>query len=571
MKTIRTTVLATAAAMLALLAAPRAFAQADPPGRVARLNLAQGSISFLPSGGTDDDWVQAVVNRPLTTGDRVWADANSRAEIHVGSAAIRMDSNTGISFLNLDDATVQLRLTDGSIYVRVRHLDPNNTFEIDTPNVAFAIHRPGVYRLDAHPSDATTVITVRQGEGEAIGGGRNWDVRSDQQVLLAGNDSLDYDLKDADAQQPTDFDRWSMDRDAREDRIAPRYVSPEMTGYEDLDAYGEWRDVPGYGWCWAPAGVAVGWAPYRYGHWVWVSPWGWTWVEDEPWGFAPFHYGRWAFYGAAWVWVPGPAVVRPVYAPALVAWVGGGGFSVGVGVGVGWFPLGPREVFVPSYRVSETYVTRVNVTNTVVERTTVINVYHGGGERVTYVNQRVGGGVTVVDRETFINARPVAAHVVRVDDRVIVNARVGHEAGFQPERASVYGAGRRDTPHPPAEVVNRTVITHSAPPREPDHFARTENGNNRPADRPAGNPQAQPPQNSQRQDSGRQQDNRFNRNDDRTMPAPAHPAPPVRQASPQERQNEQQKQQTWQNAHPRNDDSKKSDSKKDKGKGKGGN
>lgn len=609
MKTIRTTVLATAAAMLVLLAAPRAFAQADPPGRVARLNLAQGSISFLPSGGTDDDWVQAVVNRPLTTGDRVWADASSRAEIHVGSAAIRMDSNTGISFLNLDDATVQLRLTDGSIYVRVRHLDQNNTFEIDTPNVAFAIHRPGVYRLDAHPSDATTVITVRQGEGEAIGGGRNWDIRSDQQVLLAGNDSLDYDLKDADAQQPTDFDRWSTDRDAREDRIAPRYVSPEMTGYEDLDAYGEWREVPGYGWCWAPAGVAVGWAPYRYGHWVWVSPWGWTWVEDEPWGFAPFHYGRWAFYGAAWVWVPGPVVVRPVYAPALVAWVGGGGFSVGVGVGVGWFPLGPREVFVPSYRVSETYVTRVNVTNTVVERTTVINVYHGGGERVTYVNQRVGGGVTVVDRETFINARPVATHVVRVDDRVIVNARVGHEAGFQPERASVYGAGRRDTPHPPAEVVNRTVVTHAPPPREPNHFAQPDNRDNRDGrsfDRPdnrdardnrdnrSGNgapnsqvmparpPQQQnqppqqvqpaaPPQNQQRQDSGRQQDNRFNRNDDRTVTPPAHPAPPVRQASPQERQNEQQKQQTWQNAHPRNDDNKKSDSKKDKGKGKGGN
>ena len=609
MKTIRSTILA-AAAVFALFAAPRAFAQADPPGRVARLNLAQGNVSFLPSGGSDDDWVQAVVNRPLTTGDRIWADAGSRAELHVGSTAIRLDSMTGVSFLNLDDSTAQLRLTDGSVYVRVRHLDPGNTFEVDTPNIAFAIRRPGTYRIDAHPSDSASVITVRQGEGEAIGGGRSWQVRSDQEVILAGTDSLDYDLKDADNQPLSDFDHWSMDRDAREDRIAPRYVSAEMTGYEDLDGYGAWREVPGYGWCWAPTGVEVGWAPYRYGHWVWVSPWGWTWVEDEPWGFAPFHYGRWAFYGASWVWVPGPVVVRPVYAPALVAWVGGGGFSVGVGVGagVGWFPLGPREVFVPSYRyrVSEAYVTRVNVTNTVVERTTVVNVYRGGGERVTYANQRVGGGVTVVDRETFVNARPVRDHIVRVDERAVVNARVGRDAGFQPERASVYGAGRRDTPHPPAQAVNRAVVTHAPPPREPNHFAQPDNRDNRSFDRnnnpggrdnrggngapnsqviPARPPQQQnqPPQQTQQQvqssappqsqgNSGRQNGRFQGNNDDRTAPPPTRPAPPVHAASPEVRQNEQQKQQTWQNAHPRNDDSKGNNGKggdKDKGKGKG--
>ena len=125
-----------------------------------------------------------------------------------------------------------------------------------------------------------------------------------------------------------------------------------MTGSQDLDTYGAWQTAPDYGPVWVPTGVAVGWAPYRYGHWVWMAPWGWTWVEDEPWGFAPFHYGRWVFVGGAWGWVPGPVGVRPVYAPALVAWVGGTpGFSfsvaIGGGGGIGWFPLGPREVFVP--------------------------------------------------------------------------------------------------------------------------------------------------------------------------------------------------------------------------------
>ena len=169
---------------------------------------------------------------------------------------------------------------------------------------------------------------------------------------------------------------------------------------------------PDYGPVWVPTGVAVGWAPYRFGHWVWIAPWGWTWVEDEPWGFAPFHYGRWVSVGGVWGWVPGPVAVRPVYAPALVAWVGGTpGFSfsvsIGAGGGIGWFPLGPREVFVPGYRVSDAYVTRVNVTNTVVERTTVINVYHNNVTNITYVNQRVNGGVTVVSHDTFVNARPV--------------------------------------------------------------------------------------------------------------------------------------------------------------------
>ncbi len=91
---------------------------------------------------------------------------------------------------------------------------------------------------------------------------------------------------------------------------------------------------------WVPNGTPAGWAPYHYGHWVWVDPWGWTWVDDAPWGFAPFHYGRWAYVGGYWGWVPGPIAARPVYAPALVAWVGGGA------VEAEWLGsrFGPREV-----------------------------------------------------------------------------------------------------------------------------------------------------------------------------------------------------------------------------------
>ena len=133
-----------------------------------------------------------------------------------------------------------------------------------------------------------------------------------------------------------------------------------MVGYEDLDDYGAWQTDPNYGAVWFPRSTPAGWAPYRYGHWESVQPWGWTWIDDEPWGFAPFHYGRWASVRGRWGWVPGEAKLRPVYAPALVAFVGGQGWSgsasFGSGGGVGWVPLAPGEPFVPAYRASTAYV-----------------------------------------------------------------------------------------------------------------------------------------------------------------------------------------------------------------------
>src|SRR3979411_1583279 len=95
-----------------------ALADDDPPGRVARLNYMQGSVSFQPGG--ESDWLQANPNRPLTTGDNLWTDRNSRGELHLGSAAIRLSSETGISFLNLDDRTVQIQLAQ--VWFSVRYL-----------------------------------------------------------------------------------------------------------------------------------------------------------------------------------------------------------------------------------------------------------------------------------------------------------------------------------------------------------------------------------------------------------------------------------------------------------------
>src|ERR1700730_17961967 len=98
--------------------------QDDPPSRVARLGYMEGSVSFEPAG--ENDWVGAVPNRPMTTGDKIWADRDSRAELQLGSATIRLAANTGCSFLNLDDRTAQIQLTSGSLNIRVRQLDQND-------------------------------------------------------------------------------------------------------------------------------------------------------------------------------------------------------------------------------------------------------------------------------------------------------------------------------------------------------------------------------------------------------------------------------------------------------------
>ena len=445
----------------------------DPPSRVGRMNYSQGQVSFQPGG--EGDWVQAVPNRPLTTGDNLWADRDSRAELHVGSTALRIGSETSLTFLDLDDHTMQLRLAQGSLILRVRHLDDDETIEIDTPNIAFDVQRLGEYRIDVHPDGQESVIDVYSGRGEAVGGGNNYTVVANQEAVFTGDEQqLSYDINSL--PRGDEFDQWAFDRDRREDRdYAQNYVSREMTGYEDLDDYGRWSYAANYGPVWVPADVPMGWAPYRYGHWVWVAPWGWTWVDDEPWGFAPFHYGRWCVINGGWAWVPGPVVTRPVYAPALVAFVGGGGFnfsvSFGGGGGVAWFPLAPGEVYVPGYHVSRTYVNQVNVTNTVVNVTKVTNVYNNytvnnNVTRITYVNQTAPNAVTAVSHETFVNARPVARNVVRVPEREIAQAPVARSVAIQPVRQSEIGAGRPSAA-PPRAVVSRQVVAIRAPSPPP--------------------------------------------------------------------------------------------------------
>src|ERR1700730_5069018 len=435
--------------LIASMAGALAFGQADdPPGRAARLGYLSGTVSFQP--GSVEDWIPATLNRPLSTGDRLWTEAGARAELHLGSAGLRLNGRTNFAFLNLNDRIAQIQISQGALSVRLRHLDEQESFEIDTPQAAFSLLRPGDYRVDVNEQGDTTIVAVRGGEGEMTAGGQAFPVNARQQVRITSNEGggpPTFDARDIPAGDA--FDNFCQDRDRREDLSeSGRHVSRDMPGYADLDGYGAWREVPEYGWVWAPR-VEVGWAPYRLGHWAWISPWGWTWVDDAPWGYAPFHYGRWAFAGSGWIWVPGPIAVRPVYAPALVAWVGGPSFSVGIAVGggaaVGWFPLAPGELWVPAYRASPRYFNQVNVSNTVVNKTVnITNVYNNvyvnkttNVTNVNYVNQNVNGAVTAVPQNAMVSGRPVSQAAMRVPPAAVRAVQVQQAAPVAPERAAV--------------------------------------------------------------------------------------------------------------------------------------
>src|SRR5438093_540201 len=440
-----------------------------PPSRVGRLSYLGGSVSFRPAGA--DDWAAPTVNYPLHGGDHLWTDADARAEITLGSTALRLAPYTAFGFLALDDHTTQVRLSQGSLSVRLRNLDDEDSFEIDTPNGAVSLLRPGSYRVDVDSTGDTATVTVRRGEAEITAAGSAFTVKRDQAAVVSGTDSPSYDIRDA--LPPNDWEEWGASRDRRwDDSRSARYVSRETIGYEDLDEHGDWRDTPDYGPVWVPHPVMAGWAPYRYGHWAWVEPWGWTWIDDASWGFAPFHYGRWVYWDGSWVWVPGHVVARPVYAPALVVFVGGRNWSLAIagGSGVAWFPLAPEEPYVPAYRVSNTYIRNVNVTNVNVTNVNVTNV---NGTNINYRNRRERDGVTVVSRETFVGSRPVSQGVIVVPrDRLDRASVVGAAAPIAPGRRSVLGqpaiiAVRR----PPAAVATREVVVQRQPPPPPVPFA----------------------------------------------------------------------------------------------------
>src|SRR5579864_4449822 len=454
---------------LLLFIAPKARAdEGDPPSRVARISLLDGNVSFQPSG--TEDWAAAAKNRPVTVGDKLWTDQDSRAELQAGQASLHLGSMTALSFLNLDENILQARIAEGAVNFRVRELREGDLYEVDTPNLAFTVKEAGAFRVDVNENGDGTRITAIRGEGEVTAGGKTYEVHAGEQAEFSGVEDPEYHTTNAPA--PDDLDRWAADRDLKEEHSASaKYVSRDVPGYSDLDDYGSWREEPDYGPVWYPSEVAVGWAPYSYGYWNWVGPWGWTWVDYDPWGFAPFHYGRWAFVGGAWGWCPGPVYARPFYGPAFVGFLGGGfGFGFGFGGGIGWFPLGFREPFHPWYHTSGNYLRNVNINNTRINNVNILNNSTHNNFKYAYANNV--RAVTAASRNTFVNGQAVNRGSMHLRQASLRGAQVTNGASFSPTKASFTGAAgaRGHVSTPPSSVMNRSVMARTAPAAAASHI-----------------------------------------------------------------------------------------------------
>ena len=437
----------------------------DPPARVARVSYLNGQVSVQPGGV--DDWAPAQLNLPLKGGDALWTPSRSRAELQVGPTGLRAADGTSLELLRVEDGAFQVGLDQGSVMVRLLPGAARDAVEVDTPAGAVSLGSAGSYRVDMAADRPDGSVTVRTGHADVTLEGEVIPVGPGKRLRITGGDEPSFELENA--PPPDDFERWSEGRDSREAHsVGAQKLGRAFTGAGDLDGAGTWKAHPDYGDVWTP-NVPAGWAPYRNGRWAWVDPWGWTWVDDAPWGFTTSHYGRWASLGGAWTWVPRASATasgRPVYAPALVAFVGqpeGPRRDKPIsGGGVAWFPLGPKDPYAPAYPVSRSYYSRMNpwVKDTALPRAGA------------WGNQAVPGAVTVVPRSTFTSFAPVANAVVPMGDaKFFRSGHVGAAPALPPSARSVLASASQPASRPPGELGGRPWLARTPLPPRPVPFS----------------------------------------------------------------------------------------------------
>src|SRR5262245_16837730 len=513
-----------------------------------RISYFNGQVSFWRPGA--DDWAPAKINTPLAPGDVLYAGPDGNVEVQVGPRAfVRAAEGTQIGLDNQEQDFLQLRLTGGLAALDFRELPAGQTVELDTPNAVFTIERMGFFRADVE-ADTTSFRAHRGGVATMTpAGGEATQIGGNQQVVVTGSDMPRVETGAAPALSA--WDKWNYERTDYVIRSASaRYVPRGTYGTEELDQHGTWRTVDNYGTVWAPSGVPAGWVPYSTGRWIWDPRFGWTWLDDAPWGWAPYHHGRWVFVGSYWAWAPGPIVVRPVYAPALVVFLGG---PVRVGVRpVFWAPLAWGEPVVPWWgRPGFVGVATWRgwggphvVNNVVVNKTTTVNVTNIN----VYRNVTVNNAVVGVSSDRFghhderprrieqaearklapvrgaPDVKPVAASVTvasgtavkppaSMEKRAVVATRPPHDAstrlrdqGIAPTRTAEPNAPPRIVPAPKAVRGTEPMFTRPQP------GPRTAPGQQ--GDTPEGR--------SERPDRG----GRRERNQPQAMPAPSQTQPP---------------------------------------------
>ena len=447
------------------------------PG-VAHISLMNGEVSM--QRGDSGDWVATSINSPLVPGDVIATGDHARTEIQLDHAnMLRLAARSQVKIANLTQSQIQVQISQG--YANYSIFKGNEAqVEIDTPNVAVHPTQPGIYRVQVNSDEQTDVI-VRDGEVEVTTPQGSTTVTSGQVITIRGTDDPEYRVSDAPDRD--DWDLWNRDRDRTiQNAEGPRRTNAYYTGVSQLDTYGRWVTIDGYGSVWQPYGPP-GWTPYSDGRWVWEPYYGWTWVSYEPWGWAPYHYGRWFSDAGYWYWWPGPIypAYRPLWAPAYVFFLGfGHHVSFGFGFGsIGWLPVGPCDPFFPWYGRGFNQINIVNI------NTFNFNNFHGhfirplgiegrqrfiSNIRLAGTDAHVRAGISTVSAEGFgRGASPIRRGVSEADFRgargVTGNLPVvPTRESLQPARASIRPAieGRSS--------AQQHFFTRNQPPAGPASF-----------------------------------------------------------------------------------------------------
>jgi hypothetical protein len=401
---------------------PNTVAANEGPPLAARVDQLDGTAGIAapsptpaPTQGqtgpqTESGWTKAGVNTPVSVGSRLYTRESSKLGIAFsGRNYARLNQNTSLDVLSLSQRRTQLALRDGSCIFSVGALAPEELFEVGTPNGAIDFTQPGLYQVGIDDG-GNALVSCLSGTAQVVGLGGSGEVTKGQLLTLAAaaaseaivsqlaptvagsicNDYYSYRYPSTYDGRYADYNRYLDDPyyyDPYRRSVSYQYIpdDSEVAGLDDLDRYGDWSDLQGYGHCWRPR-EAAGWVPYRDGSWSDDRALGLTWVANERWGWAPYHYGRWAHVNEGWYWVPAEVVSQPVYAPALVAFV-----QMPEPDRVGWLPLGPGDPYVPRYYDREYRPQYIG-------STTVVNKY----VNITNItNYNVPGAVTVVRTTEF--------------------------------------------------------------------------------------------------------------------------------------------------------------------------
>ncbi|MGE5268496.1 MAG: DUF6600 domain-containing protein [Thiohalocapsa sp.] len=455
-----------------------AVAEDRPLPGVGRVAAVEGGLALRQGGQGGGEWSDSAVNEPVAAGMALRTPARGRAALRIGAETIALSGGSEAELTQLDEGGTQLVLHRGRLGVRVSTLAPARSIEIDVPRGGVWLLTPGDYDIVAGDKDTPTRIVVHDGRARFVGSGLDTAIAAGSaDVLRPGESSVSREDAVAD-----DFTAWWRAASGPDEPEALHHVSAEMTGYEALDGQGSWRNVAGYGAVWFPKASAEEWAPYRNGHWRWIQPWGWTWIDDMPWAFAPTHYGRWARIGEAdglapfekpperWGWVPGKPGVAPVFAPALVAFLGTPGIGLSypdaVGPAVAWFPLAPGEAYWPAYSSDPEMVRRINAASapdaaaagdTVDGRSSAVP---GAIVNADYANRRFA---RAVPRTVFTGGRAVAPALLQLPGRRLDNAPLlAGSPQIAPSPAAAADAATRTaaaraTPHLRSAVLRKVA------------------------------------------------------------------------------------------------------------------